>query len=305
MFPITRTPILAPSSLVGLRNRIVFAAESLGVCAIETTRLACFASQAARIVLEKAGRGDATILLDRNALAVRFSPWPQSCTRVMQSFSHIRTDGDEALLLFQALNGENAYGPADAARISEAMQRSVLPSRAELEMMATHDGLTGVLNRKAFEERLTAEVARAGRYELPLSLAMLDIDFFKKVNDTYGHQAGDACLVHVAGLARTETRESDIVARYGGEEFVIVMPHTRIEDARLLAERLRRRVEASRIESGGNTIACTVSIGIAGSDGSQPIDAKALLGQADAALYRAKDSGRNRVCIAGKQMEAA
>jgi len=172
----------------------------------------------------------------------------------------------------------------------------------ELERRSTHDGLTGVLNRAAFDERLQTEFKGADRHSRPLSLLMVDIDFFKRVNDTFGHQAGDQVLQSVARILAETTRPGDVVARYGGEEFAIILPGTGEGSAVAMAERLRVAMENARIECGAcGNISLTVSIGCASRlpHAAMP---EALVKTADSALYDAKDTGRNRVSSARLQL---
>ncbi|TXF11896.1 GGDEF domain-containing protein [Pelomicrobium methylotrophicum] len=168
-----------------------------------------------------------------------------------------------------------------------------------LEQEAITDPLTGLYNRRHLARRLEKEFARARRYGMPLSVLLLDIDHFKCVNDTYGHQVGDQVLNHVARLTLQAIRETDLAARYGGEEFVIIAPNTEASSAAALAERLRRHVETHPLVlhggySGRQEIRVTVSIGVAGL-GRDTSDSQHLLQEADEALYRAKQQGRNRV----------
>ncbi len=179
-----------------------------------------------------------------------------------------------------------------------------------LEMENITDPLTQVYNRRYLERKLEEEVARSKRYSLDLSILMLDIDHFKRVNDTYGHHAGDVALSEFGGLIRAALREIDIVARYGGEEFLIICVNTAIDGATLVAERLRHLVESHQVEipdgSGGKQIIqISISIGAAGL--STTLDSKnKLIQAADHALYRAKQAGRNRVLAATPEtMEAA
>jgi len=171
-----------------------------------------------------------------------------------------------------------------------------------LETENITDPLTQVYNRRYLDRRLEEEVARAKRYALDLSILLLDIDHFKRVNDTYGHQAGDVTLSTLGSLMKASLRDPDIVARYGGEEFLIICVSTGIDGAVLVAERLRHLVESHRVEiaddSGGRKIIpITISIGAAGL--SDSFDGKdKLIQAADKALYRAKQEGRNRVVIA-------
>lgn len=159
----------------------------------------------------------------------------------------------------------------------------------------TRDALTGCQNRKSFDERLPTELAFALRHKRPMSLIMMDIDLFKKVNDTYGHQGGDAVLRILGQLLKESTREEDVVCRYGGEEFAIILREEGRDGAFLVAERLRYEIEAEKFEFEVHTIPVTASLGIATWDGGPPPRPEQLLKRADKALYDAKSSGRNRV----------
>ncbi len=170
--------------------------------------------------------------------------------------------------------------------------------KAELEKMATVDALTGVYNRGYFNQVIENEFGRSIRYQLPLTLIILDIDYFKSVNDDYGHPAGDAYLKAMADELSSAVREVDVVARYGGEEFVIVLPQTDAEHAEILAERIRQSVEKMKVDYQGVTIQTTVSMGIASVETEGQKTAHQLLTLADQALYNAKASGRNRVVVA-------
>jgi diguanylate cyclase (GGDEF)-like protein len=159
------------------------------------------------------------------------------------------------------------------------------------------DGLTGLPNRAAFDERLEVEARRFHRYRRPLALLVLDLDHFKAVNDSYGHPTGDAVLQRVADLLRAGTRDPDIPARYGGEEMVVILPETMLRPAIEVAERIRAAVEATRFDHEGHGIDLTVSIGVSACPEcvDDPAD---LLRAADDALYQAKRDGRNRVATA-------
>jgi two-component system, cell cycle response regulator len=175
----------------------------------------------------------------------------------------------------------------------------------ELERRSTHDGLTGLLNLAAFDERLQVEFDGSDRHRRPLSLLMVDIDFFKRVNDSYGHQAGDRVLQSVANLLGTTTRPGDVVTRYGGEEFAIILPETDEASAMVMAERLRAAIESAEIECDTcGAIKLTISIGCA-SRRSRLISTGGLVNAADSALYEAKTAGRNRVVSANKQTLAS
>lgn len=163
--------------------------------------------------------------------------------------------------------------------------------RTELEHMATHDGLTGTLNRRAILDRCEEEHERSLRYGQPFALMMVDLDHFKAVNDTHGHQHGDRVLVHFAECARAALRRADRLGRYGGEEFLALLPGTTLEAAQPVAARVHAALQA------GHPLDCQLSIGATAWRG--PGDSlDAMLARADAALYQAKAQGRNQTCAA-------
>ena len=173
-------------------------------------------------------------------------------------------------------------------QLEEQYQRSIYES-------ATRDGLTRVFNKKYLLDSLKKEFAYCLRHRIPLSLAMFDVDHFKRVNDTYGHQAGDYVLARIAQRISEVVRAEDLFARYGGEEFALMLRETVEEQAYVAAERCRRIVDLTDFNFGGSPIKVTISVGIAtllDSDFSQPED---LISAADRFLYRAKKLGRNRV----------
>ncbi len=163
-----------------------------------------------------------------------------------------------------------------------------------IQRLVGTDMLTGALNRRAFLEQGEAALARSARHGQTLSLAMLDLDHFKALNDTYGHAAGDLALQAFATTCRESLRPYDLFARIGGEEFVVLLVDSRPEEAWAILERLRQAVAAIELEADGETIRFTVSLGLAVLSADGSLDAG--LGQADRALYRAKHSGRNRIC---------
>ena len=173
-----------------------------------------------------------------------------------------------------------------------------------LRSMAFVDGLTGAFNRRYFDLQLAKEAARAGRSGVGLSLVLMDIDFFKRFNDHYGHQAGDDCLREVSKVLKsTLRRPSDLVARYGGEEFVAVLPDTPLQNALDIANRLEAAVRGHGLAHAKSDVApvVTLSLGVAtraGDGGRTPIDPATLIAEADQQLYRAKNSGRGRACAA-------
>jgi len=181
----------------------------------------------------------------------------------------------------------------DNARLHEGTKR-----------MAITDGLTKLINHRHFYELLAHEFQRTCRYKAQISLIMFDIDYFKHVNDTYGHQVGDEILQKLAELAMQEVREVDILARYGGEEFAVLLPQTGIEQAQAVAERIRMAVERHEFSCAEGKIRVTVSLGVAGFPATGISSQIELVQEADAALYRAKKTGKNRV-ETGESKDAA
>jgi diguanylate cyclase (GGDEF)-like protein len=162
---------------------------------------------------------------------------------------------------------------------------------------ALRDGLTKAYNKKFFLDRLETEIAYARRHQAHLSLLMFDVDHFKRVNDTYGHLAGDYVLQKLAKVSMTTLRTEDVFARYGGEEFGIICRGVPLPSAGVLAERLRAIVEATVFDHEGNRMPITISVGVAGHPEAPIETATQLIAAADAALYEAKRGGRNRVLL--------
>lgn len=194
--------------------------------------------------------------------------------------------------------GANAY-------VSLPVEAEVLAARvgvflrlrerlSQLRSQAVIDELTGVYNRRYLDEQLGVRLGEARRYETPFSLAILDLDHFKRVNDTFGHQFGDLVLRQTADVVRCQMRKEDILARYGGEEFAVVLPHTDRLGAAILAERIREAVADHTFADDSHSTRITMSLGVA----SYPLDPVEsdidLIGQADKRLYRAKEMGRNQ-----------
>ncbi len=187
-----------------------------------------------------------------------------------------------------------------------ANQSSTTIARAnmysEILKHATMDALTGLNNRRQFEIRLNQEFATAKRKNKKLCCMMTDIDFFKKINDTYGHIAGDIVLKKVASIIESQLREYDTASRYGGEEFCILLPYTTIEEAKFVAERLRKKVESEKIDisqvySEQKEVQVTISIGVSEYNEHTILNPKDLYKKADEALYKAKEQGRNQVVL--------
>jgi diguanylate cyclase (GGDEF)-like protein len=179
--------------------------------------------------------------------------------------------------------------------LSDITQREELS--AKLSRLARTDELTGLPNRRSFLERLEDSLDRHRRYGAGFSLAIADLDHFKAVNDTWCHEAGDAALLHLATLWSSCLRASDLLARYGGEEFTVLMPRSSVDEARILIERARSRLEASPLVWKGDGIRLTASFGLTSVTG-QDDTVKQLIRRADLALYWVKEHGRNQIKIA-------
>ena len=166
----------------------------------------------------------------------------------------------------------------------------------KLSKMADRNGLTDLYNHRFFQEKLSEEFARAKRYGLPLSNILMDIDHFKKINDTYGHLVGDVILKGIGSMLKGSTRKGvDIPARYGGEEFAVILLHTELSRAIKVAERLRKAVAEHPFRTPSGHISITMSFGVAAIPHPEINDKQTLLKASDEALYRAKENGRNRV----------
>ncbi len=182
------------------------------------------------------------------------------------------------------------------------LQEQLIEAREKMRFAAMHDALTGLPNRASGLERLDEELARSRRSGAPLSVMMIDLDHFKRVNDTYGHASGDAVLREASSRFRGAMRVYDAVARFGGEEFMVVMPECEEDAALRVAQRLRTRLRGSSVAlPGAAPISVTASVGVASTLGHAAADAAELLAAADRALYRAKESGRDRAVLAQRE----
>jgi two-component system, cell cycle response regulator len=208
----------------------------------------------------------------------------------------LRTVGVEPTLTMQDLEfAEQAVQTAVGAVEKAYALQTAQSDKARFQVLATIDPLTGCLNRRALKDRLEAEMDRARRYGLALSVLMIDLDRFKDVNDTHGHLTGDSVLSQLGDLLRREVRSVDVVARYGGEEFLALLPETGPEGALVFAERLREHVAAYDFGEDGRHLFVTISVGVGSMQAGTDVDASELIARSDAALYRAKHEGRNLV----------
>ena len=186
----------------------------------------------------------------------------------------------------------------EAKEKAERLANELRGANSRLKELVSRDGLTGLYNHRYFQEIFTKEMARALRYQSSVSLIMFDIDYFKKVNDTYGHPTGDLVLMNIARVIESAVRPSDIVARYGGEEFAVILPETEQSGMKVFAERLRRSVEGIATIADGQQIHITISAGCATFDPKKSqISKQQMIDAADRGLYKSKDNGRNQITV--------
>lgn len=251
-----------------------------------------------RIILAKT-QGDAARVLEEMSLiqneqtgmlraALKYASHVAQSSKDESQFEELTRLYNDMGRMQRELAQRNAELEALRAKL-EAKQAELLAANAKLDALATTDGLTGIANRRTFQAWLEAECLRTKRYHSPLALIMLDVDHFKSLNDTYGHQAGDEILKMMGRLLTSSARNTDLVARYGGEEFAVILVNTDKAAAQEAAERLRRRIETEQWPHRP----VTASIGIA-SWGPGADNASELISQADKALYFSKKTGRNR-----------
>jgi diguanylate cyclase (GGDEF)-like protein len=203
----------------------------------------------------------------------------------------------------EALSVQREANQLLESRVTERT-RALEVANERLHSISVTDGLTGVANRRRFDEVLQTEWRRNARQRSPLSLLILDLDHFKQVNDVRGHLCGDACLVTAAQICKARVaREGDLVARYGGEEFVVLMPHTDEAGALALAENIRRSIEEHPMtcDTGAEPLHLTTSVGVACCVPDLAADPEKLIRRADEALYEAKGGGRNRVMLSSAE----
>jgi diguanylate cyclase (GGDEF)-like protein len=257
-------------------------AEAIKHAAAEGLGLACLS----RLVV-----GD---LLDMGKLVQVHTGFPSLYRNLYLVYNRNRVHS-EMFLQFLQFCREWKFDLSQSSRLGEA-QRELIRERDDFQYKSSIDGLTQLLNRHALTELLARELARAKRGS-PMCVAMVDADFFKKINDTHGHQAGDAVLIEIATRIKKAIREVDSVGRYGGEEFLVILSNCELESALTICERICKSVSSESVLFLSKAINITVSVGLA-SFGAHFSDSESIVGAADAALYAAKSNGRNRVEVA-------
>ena len=267
------------------RERLVYSGLAFGVAQLTTGIALVYL----RIAAEHRTRwllAGSFMLMAAGLLWLSFTAWfePEA---IMPTFGASTTPGP-ALLAF--------YCVTIASSFAFLLMHKERADRETYEL-ATTDSLTGVYNRRTFKELAEPQLSRSRRAKQPVALLMLDLDHFKRINDTYGHLAGDDVLKAFASLVRTCLRKEDLLARYGGEEFVVLLPGASETDAATLGERIREEVAAHPLDANGHLVRVTVSVGVAAESGDTLASLEAMLGRADEALYVAKNQGRNRVVV--------
>ena len=226
-------------------------------------------------------------LVVRAADSRPFSDTEREFLREVFDLLRVAEQGDARLRMF-----EDRIGRLEGENLDLLMQNRTLSE------ISARDSLTGLYNRWYVMEKIDSEMNRALRHGSPMSVLMLDLDHFKKVNDSFGHGVGDEVLKVVGQVLRESCRVYDVAGRYGGEEFCVVLPETRVGNTKMVAERIRSRLASTELPVGSSSITVTASIGVAGMDSVSDegvVSAAALLDRADRALYSAKHHGRNRV----------
>jgi len=249
-----------------------------------------------RLKLESGAAGDenrSTVPVAGSNLVVRaadsrpFTETEREFLREVFDLIRLAEESDARLRAF-----EDRIGKLESENLDLLMQNRALSE------ISARDALTGLYNRWYVMEKIDSEMNRALRHGAPMSLLMVDLDHFKRVNDSFGHMVGDQVLKHVGQVLRESCRVYDVPGRYGGEEFCIILPETRVGNTTAVAERIRSRLASTEIPVGDKSVVVTASIGVAGMDSVAEegvVSAAALLDRADRALYSAKHHGRNRV----------
>jgi diguanylate cyclase (GGDEF)-like protein len=215
----------------------------------------------------------------------------------LKPFSEILQEANEELSRLNMSYEMLLVEHKEAKQRAERLALDLKAANERLRDAAFRDGLTGLFNRRYFQEAINSELVRAERHNEPFGLIILDIDDFKAVNDRYDHQTGDSVLTTVARQLIHYSRRSDIVVRYGGDEFAIILPETNLTGAAIKGEAVRKELESIDIKAGAVTVRVTISVGVSAFDPAKPLSKDRLIVAADRALYRSKREGRNRVTV--------
>jgi two-component system, cell cycle response regulator len=220
------------------------------------------------------------------------------------SFSKIAQEVAEALTQLTLQTQQQAQVIQQENQRNACRLQELEESNRQLAQKVNHDSLTGAYNRRFMEAFLEREIARGTRFRRPVALLFIDIDFFKKINDTYGHQTGDQVLTQVGRILKASVRDADCVCRYGGEEFVVILPETDLWGGTQLAEKIRKLVAEWKFSTDdpSRDLRITVSIGVAAMNPNRPLEKEMLIQMADQSVYTAKNEGRNCVCALRKRV---
>ncbi|MFH1062436.1 MAG: diguanylate cyclase [Candidatus Omnitrophota bacterium] len=239
-------------------------------------------------------------------IVLRSRPNTETVPLIVLTHDNPESSQKEKISLFQAgiidgyfsmpLNAEELAAYSNVFLQRQALQEELEEKNKLLSKISITDDLMQIYNRRYLILRLEDEITRIKRYNYPFSAIMIDLDYFKKINDQYGHTQGDKALKGLAVLLKTNIRAMDILCRYGGEEIVILLPHTNDKGASLTAERIRSRVKAHNFGDKDNPLRFTISIGLVSFDGQDDINVDKVIKALDTQLYKAKNSGRNKVC---------
>ncbi|MBU1088128.1 MAG: diguanylate cyclase [Candidatus Omnitrophica bacterium] len=239
-------------------------------------------------------------------IALRSQPNTETVPLIVLTNDQPESLQKEKISLFQAglidgyfsmpLNAEEVTAYSNVFLQRQALQEELEETNKLLSQISTTDELMQIYNRRYLIHRLEDELLRIKRYNYPLSAIMIDLDYFKKINDQYGHAQGDKALKGLALFLKQNIRAMDILCRYGGEEIVILLPHTNAKGASLTAERLRSHIKAHNFGDSDNPLCFTVSIGLVTFDRQDDLNVDKVISALDIQLYKAKNSGRNKVC---------
>jgi len=297
--------------LVGISPGMTSTLESY----FDTTRFNFHAFGTAKELIDKIRRHKASLIFlnhslpDTNncqELCIALRSHPDTETVPIIVINSSAADQKEKITLFNAglidgyfvhpISIEELAAYANVFLQRQGLQAELEAKNSLLRNISITDELMQIYNRRYLIQRLDEEIKRIKRHNYPLSVAMLDIDFFKKINDKFGHTTGDVVLKNLAQLLKQTIRVIDIICRYGGEEIIVISPHTNLEGARLLAERLRKKIKSHNFAESHNPLQITLSIGIISFDGTEDMDFDKIIQALDQQLYKAKNAGRDCIC---------